>query len=204
MSSKYNRKDHLYKQAKESGYRSRASFKLLEIQKKYKILKKGQAVLDLGCFPGGWLQVAGEACGTKGIVVGIDLKEVEPLSGESAHVHILKGDLLEEEVRDKIRELHGALFDVILSDMSPALSGVKYRDQVAAAELFELALGYCDTFLKPGGSFIAKIFPSEETEQVFRNAKKKWESLLRKNLDSTRSSSTEMYVIGTGFKGSIN
>jgi 23S rRNA (uridine2552-2'-O)-methyltransferase len=201
MSGNYNRKDHLYKQAKESGYRSRASFKLLEIQKKYKILRPAQAVLDLGCFPGGWLQVAAETCGKKSCVIGIDLKEVEALSGNNAVVHILKGDLATEDIKMQIRGLHSPPFDVILSDMSPALSGIKDRDQVAAAELFELALVYCDKFLTPGGSFIAKIFPGKETEDVFRNAKQKWKSLLRKNLDSTRSSSNEMYVIGTGFKG---
>lgn len=200
MSSEYVRKDHLYKQAKESGYRSRASFKLLEIQKKYKIMKKNQAVIDLGCFPGGWLQVAAKECGAGGTVVGIDLKEVETLK-EFPFVHILKGDLTTEETKAEIRNIHAASFDVVISDMSPPLSGIKYRDQVAAAELFELAVLYCDEFLKPGGSFVAKIFPSNETEEVFRNAKSKWKSFLRKNLDSTRSSSTEMYVIGTGFKG---
>jgi 23S rRNA (uridine2552-2'-O)-methyltransferase len=203
MASKYIRKDRFYKQAKESGYRSRASFKLLEIQKKYKILQSGKKVLDLGCFPGGWLQVAGSICGKKGLIVGIDLKAVEPVLEEGANVHILEGDLLEPETTSMIRLIHSEPFDVILSDMSPHLTGVKFRDQVAAAELFELAVRFCDDFLKKGGDFVAKVFPSEETEEVFRNSRKKWNTFSRTNLESTRGSSNELYVVGRGFKGKL-
>lgn len=198
MSSSYNRKDHLYKKAKESGYRSRAAFKLLEINKKYKILTKNSRVLDLGCFPGGWLQVAAEISPTSKAIVGIDIKELEPLS--ESNVSIIRGDLYKEETKEEIRNIHNGSFNVILSDMSPPLSGIKDRDQVASAELFELALNYCDLFLEKNGSVIIKIFPSAETENVFREAKKNWSSFLRKNLESTRSSSNEMYVIGKGFK----
>lgn len=202
MASQYNRKDKYYQEAKECGYRSRAAFKLLEIQKKHKILPKGGSVLDLGCFPGGWLQIASEALGPKGCVLGVDLRDVEPLPNKGAPVHILKGDLLDEKSKEWIREVHPKQFDAIVSDMSPHLSGIKYKDQVAAAELFELALAYCEEFLKAKGCFVAKVFPSEETEAVFRSTKKKWEKLVRMNLDSTRSSSNELYIIGKSYLAS--
>lgn len=201
MKRQYNRKDHFYHKAKSEGYRSRAAYKLDELQNKHKIIRPHSKVLDLGCFPGGWLQIAAQAVKSKGLVIGIDLKPLEAFSVEESEIiKVIKCDLYHEDLaRVAIHDYYDNKFDVIISDMSPSLSGIKDKDQAESVELFILALRYCNLFLKDNGSFISKIFPSQDMETTFKEHKKNWKTFQKTTLKSTRTSSNELYVIGKGF-----
>lgn len=199
MPGKYERKDHLYEKAKDTGLRSRAAFKLSEIDKKFKIFKRGFKILDLGAWPGGWLQVAGEAVGSEGLVVGIDLKQIEDLA--LSNIKVLCGDVREESLIQEALRIAGAQFDVLLSDMSPKLTGVREIDQIACVGCAELALWGASLTLKSGGTFIAKVFKSQETEGFVKSTRPLFNKLVREELDSSRKTSNEFYLIGLGYKG---
>lgn len=199
MGREYERKDHFYKQAKEQGLRSRAAFKLLEIQKKYKLIRPADSVADLGCFPGGWTQVAAELVGPKGRVVGIDLKTVEPFS--LPQIEIIEGDFTDPGLQQGLITALGGKCAVVLSDLSPSLSGIKMRDALRSAELVEEAFRFAQQCLRRQGSFLAKIFPGTECEMVVKEISRSFESFSRMNLDSTRKSSNELYLLGRKFKG---
>ncbi len=198
MSKPYNRKDHFYKRAKDEGYRSRAAYKLEELDKRYKLMKRGSTVIDLGCYPGGWLQVALAKVTAKGKVLGVDLVDVSPVSYEDARAEIIKGDFTDPQIREQL--LAFGPYDVVLSDMSPKLTGVRIRDAVRSAELVEAALDFADQALRPHGSFVAKIFPSEECEALAKRCKARFRTFARPNLDSSRKSSNELYFVGKGRK----
>jgi 23S rRNA (uridine2552-2'-O)-methyltransferase len=202
MPGTYQRKDHLYDKAKAEGYRSRAAYKLLELDKKLHFLKSGSRVLDLGCFPGGWLQVAAQKVGDKGLVIGVDLKEVEAVSvknGRANPPHILCGDVFDKSIREQICALSGGVVDVVLSDMSPKLSGVRFSDAARSAELVDLALEVARELLAEGGTFVAKIFPGPESDESAKNIRKLFRRFSRENLDSSRKTSTEMYFVAQNF-----
>ncbi|MBN8548399.1 MAG: RlmE family RNA methyltransferase [Deltaproteobacteria bacterium] len=199
MSGNYDRKDKLYQRAKEEGYRSRAAFKLIELDKKYKLLRSGIKVVDLGCWPGGWLQVVAGRLGTQGVAVGIDLVETIPFS--EPNVHVVTGDAREDVNIEKVRSYAPEGFDLLLSDMSPKLSGIKEADQAGTVACAELALWGAQTLLKKGGSFVCKVFKGNETELFYRAARPAFEKLQRSELDATRKTSNEFYLIGTGYKG---
>lgn len=204
VAGRYDRKDRLYQQAKEEGYRSRAAYKLLELDAKLRILRAGAKVVDLGSFPGGWLQVAKKAVGPKGIVIGVDLRPLEPFSPEETAGRglpiVIEGDIGDPNVREAMLAHLGGKADVVLSDMSPRLTGIRFGDVARSAEVVELALAFAEDALRPGGTFIAKIFPGNETDLLVRAAKKSFESLGRQVLKSTRQTSTEIYVVGRGFR----
>lgn len=209
MSEKYNRKDHLYQQAKREGYRSRAAYKLIELNKKYKFFKSGRktglSVLDLGAWPGGWTQVALENLRAPSQIIALDLLKLEPLNAtqaDAANLITIEGDMLDSNVRERIAELCPAGVDVLLSDMSPKLSGISFRDGARSAELVEMALSFAEEVLAKGAWFIAKIFPSPEAESIAKEIKKKFEKFYRVNLDSTRKTSNEIYFVAQGFKRS--
>lgn len=205
MKRQYNRKDHFYHKAKSEGFRSRAAYKLDELQSKHKIIKPNANVLDLGCFPGGWLQIAAGAVKRNGLVIGIDLKPLEAFSeSESEVIKVIECDLYHEDLAlSAIRKYCEEKFDVIISDMSPSLSGIKEKDQAESVELFFLALKYCDLLLKENGNFISKVFPSQDMEFAFKEQKKNWGSFKKTTLKSTRTSSNELYVIGKAFNTKI-
>jgi 23S rRNA (uridine2552-2'-O)-methyltransferase len=195
MSSSYNRKDHLYKKAKEEGYRSRAAYKLKEIQATHKIIAPNSSVLDVGAWPGGWTQVALEYVGPNGSVTAIDLQPLEPI--DDPRCHLLSGDArdLEETLGHP-----GPSFDCVISDMSPKLTGIKEADQAGTVACAELALYVAQQLLKKGGNFVAKVFKGGEVEGFVKSARPMFNKLIRSELDSTRNSSNEFYVIGLGFK----
>lgn len=206
MSKAYNRKDRLYQKAKLDGYRSRAAYKLFELQDKSQVIKNKSRVLDLGCYPGGWLQVASEISGPEGLIIGVDLKELEPFpkhnpNNKHAIIYSLQEDLFEEtKIVEELKLLNNELFDVIISDMSPPLTGIKDKDQAGTIAVFKLALRYCELLLKPQkGNFLCKVFPSQELEEIFKKEKKNWSSLQKTVLKSSRNSSNELYVIGKGY-----
>jgi 23S rRNA (uridine2552-2'-O)-methyltransferase len=199
MASEYKRKDHLYQKAKDEGYRSRAAYKLKEIQATYKIIQNGGCVLDVGAWPGGWTQVALEYLGGAGSVVGVDLVTVEPLNDE--RVTLLTGD-----ARDLAALLPDPTmrFDCVISDMSPKLTGIKEADQAGTVACAELALSVAAGYLKKGGNFVVKVFKGREVEGFVKAAKPMFNRVVRSELDSTRNSSNEFYVIGLGFKGDVS
>lgn len=198
MSGRYNRKDRLYRKAKEEGFQSRAAYKLVEVQKKYKLLKSGAKVLDLGCWPGGWLQVASELVGDRGTVVGLDLAECE--ISISNNVKTLIGNANDPEALARCMELAGALFDVVLSDMSPKLSGIREVDQAASVECAQMARAACKTCLRGKGSLVIKLFKGPSSDEFVRDLKGEFVKLHRCELDATRSTSNEFYIVALEFK----
>lgn len=202
----YDRKDRLYRQAKEEGYRSRAAYKLLELDERLRWFRPGSRILDLGSFPGGWIQVAAQKAGPRGLVVGVDLKEIDPFTPQELgpgipSPAIFRGDVRDPEVQKLILQVAGKPFDLVLCDMSPALSGVQDRDRVQMAELLECALNLTVKFLKRKGCFVAKTFPGNEVDLVCKNHRKSFEKLDRTRLKSSRNSSNELYLVGKLFCG---
>jgi 23S rRNA (uridine2552-2'-O)-methyltransferase len=197
MSSKYNRKDHLYQKAKEEGYRSRAAYKLLEIQETYGIIKSGYKVLDVGAWPGGWCQVALELVGSSGEVVGIDLVPIDPIA--DSRFRSITADA--RNVTDLFPP-DGALFDSVISDMSPKLTGIKEADQAGTVACAELALFVATQVLKEKGNFVVKVFKGGDVEGFVKQARPMFNKLVRTELKSTRNTSNEFYIIGLGFKRS--
>jgi 23S rRNA (uridine2552-2'-O)-methyltransferase len=194
----YDRKDEFYERAKSEGYRSRAAYKLKELSSEYKLLGSGYAVLDLGAWPGSWMQVALERVGDRGIVAGIDLKTIEPFGPQNAH--IFTGDVGDEAILAQIKLLAPAGFDLVLSDMSPHLTGIKEADRAGMEGCAELALWVAQKYLKVGGNFVVKLFKSHEADQFVKTTRPLFNTLKRSELDSTRKSSNEYYMIGLGFK----
>ena len=194
MSSPYNRKDALYKKAKAEGYRSRAAYKLIEIEEKHHIFSRAKTAVDLGCFPGGWLQVASRYLPKTGLIVGIDLVDCQPLN-HLENVTVLKGDIYEDEIRDKIYQLTGRV-DLVLSDMSPKISGIRFRDAAESANLVESAFEFANQHLKTGGNIVTKIFPGAESDELFRRYCNCYKKLKRVTLKASRNSSKEFYFVG--------
>lgn len=212
---KYNRKDQLHQQAKNEGYRSRAAYKLLEIQKKYRLLHTGDIVLDIGCWPGGWLQVAAQIIGAKGLVAGIDTAATEPLPQNN--VHIFQGDITDEKERSKfLSEIFARLFpdspspsitdqkikfDSILSDASPKLSGITEVDEARCAELACHGLEIAHNHLKARGNFIIKLFKNKEASRFTTECSRWFQNTKAAELDSSRTTSKEFYLIARGYRG---
>jgi len=198
MTGSYDRKDHFYKEAKASGLRSRAAFKLQEIDQRYGILRTGMRVLDLGSWPGGWVQVAAERVGRSGLVVGVDLVKVDELP--LPQVQLLTGDVRDESTLEAIRGALGGKCDLIVSDMSPKLTGIREADQAGTVACAELAVWVAGQCLRPGGTVVMKVFKGNDTEQFIRGARASFEKITRAELKSTRKTSNEFYVLCLGFK----
>jgi 23S rRNA (uridine2552-2'-O)-methyltransferase len=186
------KREHFYKEAKRVGYRARSAFKLQQIQKKFNLLSMGDVILDLGAAPGGWSQVAQELVGGQGAVIGIDLLSIKPLE----HVSLIQGDITEHETVKKIKHLlNGSEVDVVLSDMSPDISGNYSVDQARSIWLCEKALEIVETFLKPGGHFVCKIFEGEDTKEFIEKVKRRFYIVRRFSPRASRKSSSETYLI---------
>ena len=194
----YERKDHFYRKAKSEGKASRAVYKLSELQKRFKLIKKGDAVLDLGSAPGGWLQELSPLVGPQGKVIGIDLLplKISPPKG-CVFIH---GDLTDEDHQKEIMALANGNVDAILSDMSPNLSGVAFADAYRSYELAMLALDICKKLLKHGGNFVVKIFPGEEFHEYVKALKKHFEDVATITPEATRKTSSERYIVAMNFK----
>ena len=193
--SEYNRKDHLYQKAKEEGYRSRAAYKLIEVQDAYKIIKSGNSVIDVGAWPGGWTQVSLNYVGDSGSVTAIDLQALDPI--DDPRCKLIAGDARDLE---QILGTNEPSFDVVVSDMSAKLTGIKEADQAAAVGCAELALYVAQQNLKQGGNFLVKVFKGGDVEGFVKSTRPMFNKLLRSELKSTRNTSNEFYVIGLGFK----
>jgi len=191
--------DRYVKLARQAGYRSRASYKLLEINEKYALLHPGTVVVDLGAAPGGWLQVAVNIVGDRGKVVGLDLLEIEPVAGAS----FIQGDFTENEpLEELLAELEDRPVDLVLSDMAPNLSGMSDIDQPKSMYLIELALEFSDTVLKKGGCLVAKCFEGAGIESLRNEFRQRFDRVSNFKPKASRDRSREIYVIGQAYKGS--
>ena len=192
------RRDHYYKMAKEQGYRSRAAYKLMQIDRKFRIFRKGDVVVELGAAPGGWSQVAINAIGPDGLLIGVDLQKIEPIEGAI----FIKGDFTKPETVEKIREnLGDREVSVVISDMSPNISGAYSTDHARSIYLAELALRFAIDNLKKGGVFVVKIFEGDMLGDYIKEAKKHFGMVKLHSPKASRSSSSEIYLIAKGFKG---
>jgi 23S rRNA (uridine2552-2'-O)-methyltransferase len=196
---KEHRDDPYVQQAQREGYRSRACYKLLELQDKDKLMRPGMTVLDLGSTPGGWSQVAVAQVGDQGKVIASDLLPMDSLAG----VTFIEGDFTEEDVFERIiAALEGKPVDLVLSDMAPNMSGVNAVDQPRAIYLAELALDMAQQVLAPGGTFVAKLFHGEGFDQVFQDSKGSFHKVLTRKPKASRPRSREVYMVAKEFRGS--
>ena len=196
---KEHRDDPYVQQAQREGYRSRACYKLLELQDKDKLMRPGMTVLDLGSTPGGWSQVAVARVGDQGKVIASDLLPMDSLAG----VTFIEGDFTEEDVFERIiAALEGKPVDLVLSDMAPNMSGVNAVDQPRAIYLAELALDMAQQVLAPGGTFVAKLFHGEGFDQVFQDSKGSFHKVLTRKPKASRPRSREVYMVAKEFRGS--
>jgi len=194
----YQPKDAFYRRAKKEGYRSRAAYKLLEINQRYRLIRPGARVVDLGAAPGGWLQVAVHLVGPHGIVLGVDLQPIAPLG--SKNIIVLQDDITKEGTRAKIKDLLAGPADCVLSDLAPALTGIRDTDVSRALELFDYARGLALGILAEGGNFLAKTFQAPETATVVAELKRHFSSVTRTRPDATRKASSEIYLVAQDFK----
>ncbi|WP_420547410.1 RlmE family RNA methyltransferase [Curvivirga sp.] len=185
-------------EARRLGYRGRAAFKLAELDDKYDFLHPGQVIVDLGCAPGGWVQVAQERIGKEGKVVGIDLQEVEPIPGAD----LIQGDFMEDDAPDKLKALlKGAEVDAVLSDMAPFTTGHAQTDHLRIVGLVEAAAYFAMEVLKPGGIFVAKVFAGGTESELLSLLKKHFKKVAHNKPASSRKDSAEMFLVAQGFSG---
>ena len=182
-------------EAKAKGYRSRAAFKLREIDDRFHIIRRGARVIDLGCAPGGWVQIALER--GVGMVVGVDLLAVEPLSP----ARIIQADFTDPACGAMLTELLGGAPDVILSDMAPNTTGHRQTDHLRITGLIEAAADFAETTLKPGGAFVAKAFQGGETAEVIALLKRLFAEVRTVKPKASRTESSELFLVATGLKG---
>jgi len=188
-------KDEYVRRAQEQGYRSRAVFKLLEVQEKDRILKPGMVVVDLGAAPGGWSEAARQLVGRNGRVIATDILPMDPIEG----VEFLEGDFREGEVLDRLLALIGEdRADLVLSDMAPNMSGVDAVDQPRAMYLAELALDLARKILKPGGDFLVKVFQGEGSEEYLRTLRQDFDKVIVRKPRASRPRSREVYILARG------
>lgn len=192
--------DPYVQRAKAEGYRSRAAFKLLEIDDRYHILKKGQRIIDLGAAPGGWCQIAADRVGSTfdaPLVVGIDYLDVDPLPG----VTLLKMDFLDEEAPACLMEALGGAPDVVLSDMAAPTVGHQRTDHLRTMHLAEVAADFAMSVLKPGGHFLTKTFQGGTEGELLASLKKRFRSVHHVKPPASRAESVELYLLARDFKG---
>tara|TARA_R110002072_G_scaffold269868_2_gene429311 strand:+ start:50958 stop:51578 length:621 start_codon:yes stop_codon:yes gene_type:complete len=190
--------DPYVKKAQVDGYRSRASYKLIELINKDKLIKPGMLVLDLGSAPGGWSQVVAPMVEPRGRVIASDILPMDTI----ADVDFIQGDFTEQDVFDQIMEkLDGASAELVMSDMAPNISGIDAADQAASMYLVELALDMARQVLKPGGNFVAKVFHGEGYDDYIRDVRTSFDKVLVRKPDASRPRSREVYLVAKGFKG---
>ncbi|MEM9682601.1 MAG: RlmE family RNA methyltransferase [Pseudomonadota bacterium] len=189
--------DPYVQEAKARGYRSRAAFKLEELNEKYRFLKRGGKVLDLGAAPGGWTQIAVDAVGDGGLVVAVDIQAVEPIPGA---VHI-EGDIYDEDMPERIARLSDGPFDVVLSDMAAPATGHAGTDHLRVMALIEAAYDVARHMLAPGGAFVAKVLAGGTERDMLDILKRDFAKIHHAKPGASRSDSREMYLVAIGFRG---
>ncbi len=190
------KRDGYYKQAKKSGYRSRSAYKLKQINDRYDLISNGDTVIDLGCAPGGWLQVVKELVGPRGTVLGVDIQCIEPLND----VTLIRGDITKPEtvkkILSKVAEVH-----VVVSDMSPNITGHYSMDHARSVDLAERALEVAKKTLRKEGNFVVKVFEGDLFKDYFDKVRSSFEFTKAHSPKASRKQSSEIYVIGKGFFG---
>ncbi|MDW3207722.1 MAG: RlmE family RNA methyltransferase [Alphaproteobacteria bacterium] len=183
-------------EARRLGYRGRAAFKLAEIDDKHNLLKPGNRIVDLGCAPGGWTQVALQRCGSNARVVGIDLLECDPIPGAV----LLVGDFMDDDAPDRLKAELGGQADIVLSDMAANTTGHPQTDHLRIVALVETAYAFAQEVLAPGGAFVAKVFSGGTEGSLLNVLKKDFERVFHMKPPASRKESPEMYVVALGFR----
>ena len=187
--------DPYVRAAKSEGYRSRAAYKLAEMDEKYRLLKRGQTAVDLGAAPGGWTQVLVERLG-EGKVVGVDIQDMEPIAGAT----LLKLDFMDDKAPDIIKDTLNGPVDTVLSDMASPATGHRETDHLRVMALCETALDFAIEILKPGGTFLCKVLRGGTERQLLETLKKRFQKVIHVKPPASRADSAEMYVLGMGFR----
>ena len=188
--------DPYVREAKAKGYRSRAAFKLVELDRRFRLLKPGARVLDLGAAPGGWSQLAAGRVGVAGTVVAVDILEMEPLRG----VEVVQADLLDPKTASQLRDALGGPADLVLSDMAAPTIGHRATDHIRTLALLEAALDVADAVLKPGGAFVGKAFQGGASGELLARIKQRFREVHHVKPPASRAESVELYLVATGFK----
>jgi 23S rRNA (uridine2552-2'-O)-methyltransferase len=190
--------DPYVKQAQKDGYRSRSSYKLIQLNEKDRLIRPGMLIVDLGSAPGGWSQVAGRLVGAKGKVVATDILRMDPLP----NVEFIQGDFTEQAVLEQIlATLEGRQPDLVICDIAPNISGIDSADQASSMYLVELALDMTRQVLRPKGDFVAKVFQGAGSDAYLKDLRSSFEKLFIRKPDASRARSREIYVVAKGFKG---
>ena len=190
-------KDEFVKRAQQAGYRSRAAFKLLEIQEKDHVIKPGMKIVDLGAAPGGWSQIARKLVGEQGRVIALDILEMDPMAG----VSFIHGDFREEGPLQELRALlAGERLDLVISDMAPNITGVASVDQPRSMYLCELALDFARETLRPGGGFVVKVFQGEGFDSYLKQLRESFSRVVSRKPKASRAKSREIYLVAGNFK----
>lgn len=194
MPKPYQVQDKYFQMAKEKGYRARSSFKLLDIQKKFRVLKPGDKVIDLGAAPGSFIQVITEIIGPKGKVLGVDLQTIEPL--DKSNIQTVRGDILDTDKMLSLFEQTGfEKVDVLTSDLAPKTTGIKDIDQGLSVELTDQAFFLATKTLKPGGHFVGKVFEGADLPWLLRRVKRKFKKVSLFKPPSCRDRSFERFIV---------
>jgi 23S rRNA (uridine2552-2'-O)-methyltransferase len=187
------RKDDYYNRAKQQGYRSRAAYKLKQLDSDAGLVSDGDTVVDLGAAPGGWLQVASELVGEGGTVVGVDLQRIDPIDG----VETIRGDMTDEDTRDRIAGTVGEA-DVVVSDMAPNMTGEYSLDHARSVHLARTAFETAIELLAPGGDFVAKVFEGPDTDELRSDIDREFEYVRTIHPEASRDSSSELFMVAKG------
>lgn len=196
------KRDYYYRKAKEEKYRSRAAYKLFEAVEKYHFIKNGDVVVDLGAAPGGWTQAARKTVGSKGFVLGVDLKSIEPFPQHN--VRTIIGDINQQETLHQILEFLPRKADVVISDASPNISGVWELDHARQIDLARQALKIAMETLRPSGNFFVKVFQGDLLNDFIRKVKKHFEVVKIIKPKASRAKSSEIFILGICLKEAIN
>ena len=194
MGKPYRPKDHFFKKAKQEGLRARSAFKLEEIARRFGLLRRGAKVLDLGAAPGGFLQIIAEAVGPEGLVLGVDVVPIRPLSLPQVRTAVL--DVLAEDFEQKLQALYPGLFDAVISDLAPKTTGIRATDEARSVRLATRALDVAQSRGRPGSSFAAKLFMGGDFEAFRDQVRAAFEEVKVVRPEATRGSSTEVYLVG--------
>jgi 23S rRNA (uridine2552-2'-O)-methyltransferase len=190
--------DPFVKQAQRDGYRSRSAYKLTELNDKDRLIRPGMRIMDLGSAPGGWSQVAGKLVGAKGRVLATDILPMDPIK----NVDFIQGDFTDDAVVAKLLDwLGGGKFDLIVSDIAPNITGIDSADQASSMNFLDLALDTVRKTLKPGASFVAKMFQGSGSDQYIKELRTSFEKVLIRKPAASRAESREVYIVAKGFKG---
>lgn len=192
------KREHFYLIAKSEGFRSRASFKLKQMNKRYGLLRRGDVVVDLGAAPGGWMQVAVEEVGGDGFVLGVDIQQIAKIPRKN--VATIVADITNPETLETIKKIIPRAANVVISDASPSISGVWDVDQARSIELVRAALAVAEGVLTPGGKFLVKVFQGEMFNDFLNEVRQRFEFVKVSKPMASRKGSAEVYVVGKGFK----